>query len=91
MLKIVVFFAGAVLMALEIVGSRLLAPYFGSSIFVWGSLISIFLAGLSGGYYAGGVMADRYPSPLVMGSFLCLPAIVIFLLPLVSAPVNRLI
>ncbi len=49
-----VFICGAVLMGLEIVGSRVLAPHFGNSIYVWGSLISVFLAALSLGYYAGG-------------------------------------
>ena len=49
-LKIVVFVAGAVLMALEILGSRVLAPRFGSSIYVWGSLISTFLVALSAGH-----------------------------------------
>ena len=44
--NIVVFVSGAVLMAFEIVGSRVLAPYFGSSIFVWGSLISVVMAAL---------------------------------------------
>ena len=53
-LRIVVFGAGAVLMALEIVGSRILAPYFGSSVYVWGSLISIFLAMQR--YYVKGVV-----------------------------------
>ena len=47
LLNVVVFVSGAVLMALEIVGSRVLAPYFGSSIFVWGSLISVVMAALS--------------------------------------------
>jgi len=44
LLHAVVFVCGAVLMGLEIVGSRILAPYFGNSIFVWGSLISVVLA-----------------------------------------------
>ena len=33
---------GAVVMALEILGSRLLAPVFGNSLFVWGALIGVF-------------------------------------------------
>src|SRR6185295_19750866 len=61
-LKLLVFVSGAVLMGLEIVGSRLLAPYFGNSVFVWGSLISLFLIALSAGYYLGGMLADRRPS-----------------------------
>ncbi len=47
-------------MGLEIVGSRLLAPVFGSSVFVWGALIGVVLAAMSTGYAAGGWLADRY-------------------------------
>jgi len=61
-LLVVVFLAGAALMAYEMVGSRLLAPYFGSSMYVWGSLIAVFLAALSIGYTVGGRLADRFPS-----------------------------
>src|SRR5687768_9231524 len=57
-LKLLVFVSGAVLMGLEIVGSRILAPSFGNSVFVWGSLISLFLIALSAGYYVGGAISD---------------------------------
>ncbi len=86
-LRVVVFGAGAVLMGLEIVGSRILAPFFGSSVYVWGSLISIFLAALSAGYYSGGVLADRRPSAGVLASALSLAGLLILLLPLVSRPI----
>lgn len=51
---------GAVVMALEILGSRLLAPVFGSSLFVWGALIGVILAAMSSGYAFGGWISDRY-------------------------------
>jgi spermidine synthase len=60
-LYVVVFWSGAILMALEITGSRVLAPYFGNSVYVWGSLISIFLLAISVGNYVGGLVADDYP------------------------------
>ena len=86
-LRIVVFGAGAVLMALEIVGSRILAPYFGSSVYVWGSLISIFLAALSAGYYLGGVAADRWPRAGTLALALAVAGALILMLPMVSRPI----
>lgn len=53
------FTTGAVVMALEILGSRLLAPVFGTSLFVWGALIGVVLAAMSSGYSTGGWLADR--------------------------------
>lgn len=87
MLRLVVFGSGAVLMALEIVGSRILAPYFGSSVYVWGSLISIFLAALSLGYYLGGIAADRWPRPSVLALTLGAAGILTLLLPVVGRPI----
>lgn len=58
----VAFAGGAVLMALEILSSRILAPRFGNSVYVWGSIISVFLAALSIGYWWGGRRADRDPT-----------------------------
>jgi spermidine synthase len=86
-LRVVVFGAGAVLMGLEIVGSRVLAPYFGSSVYVWGSLISIFLAALSAGYYLGGRAADRWPRPGALAAALGMAGVLILLLPVVSRPI----
>ncbi|MBN1443221.1 MAG: fused MFS/spermidine synthase [Planctomycetes bacterium] len=57
-----VFCCGWVLMGLEIVGGRLLSPVFGSGIWVWGSVITVFLAALSTGYFLGGILSGRWPS-----------------------------
>lgn len=89
MLRLVVFLGGAILMALEMVGSRVLAPSFGSSIFVWGSLISIFLAALSVGYYWGGALADRRPSLTVLSLLVAVPGALIWLLPFYFPWVNQ--
>lgn len=89
LLNVVVFVSGAVLMALEIVGSRVLAPYFGSSIFVWGSLISVVMASLSIGYYWGGWLSAREPSYARLLTLLLIPGIIIFFLPLIYPIVNE--
>ncbi|MBI2350818.1 MAG: fused MFS/spermidine synthase [Deltaproteobacteria bacterium] len=88
LLNIVVFISGAVLMALEIVGSRVLAPYFGSSIFVWGSLISVVLAALSVGYYWGGWLSERSPSFGRLLVLLLIPGVLIFFLPFIYPSIN---
>ena len=65
---------GGVLMALEILSSRILAPYFGNSVYVWGSIISVFLGALSLGYLWGGRLADRHPSLASLARLLALAA-----------------
>jgi spermidine synthase len=86
-LKLVVFVSGAVLMGLEIVGSRLLAPYFGNSVFVWGSLISLFLIALSAGYWLGGRVADRNPSQALLNSILIAVSAWLFAIVAMVGPV----
>lgn len=77
MLRLVVALSGAVLMGLEILGSRVLAPSYGSSVYVWGSLISTFLTALALGYAFGGRLADRRPSPAVLSIVLAVGAALI--------------
>ena len=82
-----VFTSGAVLLGLEIAASRVVAPFFGSSLFVWGSLIGVVLTGLSIGYYLGGAIADRYPSPWLLASTMGLGALLVLAIPAVDEPV----
>ncbi|MBN2271599.1 MAG: fused MFS/spermidine synthase [Sedimentisphaerales bacterium] len=76
---VTVFGCGWILMGLEIIGGRLLAPYFGSGVWVWGSVISVFLAALSVGYFLGGLMSQRFPTGRALASIIAAAAI--FLLP----------
>ena len=89
LLNVVVFVSGAVLMSLEIVGSRVLAPYFGNSIFVWGSLISVVMAALSLGYYWGGRLSVHEPSYSRLLTLLLIPGVLIFFLPFIYPTVNE--
>jgi MFS family permease len=52
---------GAVVMSLEILSSNLMSPYFGGSIYIWGSIISSFMVHFSVGYVVGGWLARRFP------------------------------
>ena len=78
-LEIIVFIAGALVMILELIGSRLLAPYLGTSIFVWTALIGIVLGALSLGYYLGGRFSAKNPSLAFLCLILFLAGLAIFL------------
>ncbi|HKO31581.1 MAG TPA: fused MFS/spermidine synthase [Nitrospiraceae bacterium] len=78
---------GTVVMALEIVGSRLLAPVFGNSLFVWGALIGVILAAMSSGYAFGGWVSDRYPGSKVLAGLLLFSGAWTFLIAWLGQPV----
>ena len=60
--SLVVFVASFCTLVLEIVAGRVLAPYVGVSLYTWTSIIGVVLAGISGGAWAGGWLADRRPA-----------------------------
>lgn len=78
---LMVFVGGFSVMSIEMLGGRLLAPYFGSSIYVWGSIITIFMLALSIGYLLGGRVSLKAPSLRKLGVIFlvcavsCLPMI----------------
>lgn len=71
----VVFLANAALLVLQLVASRLLAPFIGSDLYTWTSVIGVFLAGIALGNALGGRVADRYPSPRTLAAVLVLGAL----------------
>jgi len=79
-----VFVAGAALMAVELTGARIVAVTFGSTIFVWGSTVGIFMASLSVGYYVGGRWADRAPRVRVLGGLTVLAGLATVPVPLLG-------
>jgi spermidine synthase len=60
--------SGALVMIYEIIGSRILAPFIGTSTYIWTSLIGVILGSLSLGYWFGGKMADRNPNLRVLSA-----------------------
>jgi spermidine synthase len=83
-LTVAVFISGAVLLGLEIAASRVLAPYFGNSLYVWGALIGVVLAGLSLGYWLGGSLADRVAAPWLLVATISLGAAGVIAVPLLD-------
>lgn len=72
---IMAFTSGFIIMCVELLGGRILAPYFGSSIYVWGSIISVFMLSLAIGYLAGGRLSMNHPNLKTYGCFFIAAAI----------------
>jgi spermidine synthase len=83
----VVFIGGATVMTVEMCASRLLAPYFGTSLFIWAILIGLVMIYLTVGYAAGGRLADRYPRAPVLYSITGLAGFAVGLIPVLSRPI----
>jgi len=88
---LIAFISGCSLLGLELVASRVLAPFFGNSIYVWGALISVFLLALSLGYYLGGIVADRLPSFNSLGRIIMVTAFFTCLIPFLANPLSFMI
>ena len=71
---------------IEILGTRLIAPYFGSSIYVWSALILVTMVALALGYWLGGLWADKHPQLSTLCAILLGAGIFTFLLPWLSTP-----
>ena len=82
-----VFVSGMSSLGVEFGASRLLAPYFGTSLYVWGVLIGLILIYLSAGYVIGGRLADRHPREEVLYQVTAWAGLWIGLIPLVSYPI----
>lgn len=84
---IAAFVTGSVLLSMEIAASRVVSPFFGSSLFVWGALIGVVLTGLALGYALGGALADRRPEPALLIAVMLLGGLAVVVIPVLDEPV----
>lgn len=78
------FTSGFIIMALELLGGPLLAPYFGGSVYVWGSIISVFMLALAAGYLVGGYLSSPVATLKRYGLLFLLAAILLAPLPWIN-------
>lgn len=86
---VLAFFSGMCIMAVELCASRLMAPFFGTSTFVWTNIIGIIMIALSIGYVLGGRLADRKPRLDVLLKLLLAACAFLLVLPFVAPPFVR--
>lgn len=83
----VVFLTGGAVLIIEVAAVRILAPWYGNTIFTFSSVISVILAALSIGYYLGGKMADRHPSAQYFFAIIAAAGLTVFLSQLLAVTV----
>jgi spermidine synthase len=84
------FTGGLASLGIEFAAARLLAPFFGQSLFIWGTLIGLILIYLTIGYYAGGRLADRRPDARLLFQLAGVAALLTAAIPIVSRPILSL-
>jgi spermidine synthase len=86
---VLAFFSGMCIMAVELCASRLMAPFFGTSTFVWTNIIGVIMIALSVGYFVGGKLADRKPRLHILLKLLMASSAFLLVLPFVASPFVR--
>lgn len=85
-LLVSVFFTGGSIMIYEILASRIFAPFFGTSTYIWTNIIGVIMASLSLGYYLGGRYADRHPDTKHLVTLIFASAVLLTLTNLFQNP-----
>ncbi|MEO6903329.1 MAG: fused MFS/spermidine synthase [Bacteroidia bacterium] len=78
------FIEGGTVMAAELLGAKMLAPYFGSSLYVWATVLAITLGGLACGYFAGGILSYKSKNYFTLFFVLLIAAAFTVLMPFTS-------
>lgn len=86
LVAVLVFTGGFSVMAIELLGGRIMAPFFGSSIHVWGSIITVFMLALSLGYLSGGWLSLRSPNLTRFGCLFLVAGLTVLPLLFLSDP-----
>ncbi|MFN3916262.1 MAG: fused MFS/spermidine synthase [Flavobacteriales bacterium] len=81
---LICFVEGGCVMAAELLGAKMLAPYFGSSLYVWATVMAITLGGLAGGYFAGGLLSTSPKRERTLYLILILAALFTVFMPITA-------
>lgn len=89
-LYVISFVEGASLMAVELIGAKLVTPAYGSSIYVWASALGFTLLGLMAGYFIGGWLSYRYPQRKLLYRVVFAAGLIVALMPFTAGGVMQL-
>ena len=76
---------GGAVMAVELLGAKLIAPSYGASLYVWATTLAVTMGGLTTGYLLGGVISEKYPNKNVLHYIVLASAIFVSIMPTTSS------
>lgn len=81
---------GSLIMVIEVLGSRVIGPFFGVSLFIWTSIIAVAMIALAAGYATGGIISDKYESPAMLYKLIMAAGVLTLLIPVLKAPIIKI-
>ncbi|MCF6223824.1 MAG: fused MFS/spermidine synthase [Flavobacteriaceae bacterium] len=84
-LFILAFIEGGAVMCVELSSAKILSPYFGTSIYVWASVLGVTLTALMSGYYLGGYISSNYKKKEIVYWMMLIGGVLVTLTPLISS------
>ncbi|MDD4995448.1 MAG: fused MFS/spermidine synthase [Patescibacteria group bacterium] len=88
---VIAFITGMCIMAIELTASRLLAPYFGTSLFVWTNIIAVIMLALAIGYWFGGRISERRPELSLLLKIILTAGLFCFIIPFAVEPLSMVV
>jgi len=86
-LLLILIVEGGAIMAVELIGAKLIAPYYGNSIYVWAAVLATTLGALTIGYFTGGNLSVKHPSIKTLLTITSLSALFVLLMPIISSSI----
>ncbi|MFC2111171.1 spermidine synthase [Bacteroidota bacterium] len=84
LLLFIAFWEGATVMACELFGAKMIAPFFGTTIYSWAGVLAVTLGGLAVGYYLGGWLTTKYKAIKLLIIILISSGVFMLLMPFIS-------
>jgi spermidine synthase len=78
------FLEGGAVMVIELLGAKIIAPYYGASLYVWSSVLGVTLGGLALGYFLGGHFSAKYNNQKLLFTVLLTGAFFAAISPLIA-------
>lgn len=85
LLLIAGFISGGVVMAAELMSAKIIAVYYGNSLYVWSAVLAITLGGLASGYFAGGYLSEHKNRKVMLLANIFIAAVLMLCMPFVSS------